>query len=169
MPITARGRPSCRVYRYFWWRGRVCIHAHSRTYVCVYVLVKLLGLEGRAVRVAWLVHGTEGDRYELQPLVRAPSSCPRAYLRPLTFFSLLLITFLLLFRPSCYFALSLRRAFKPLSWRFLSRFRLTPDFLLTVATAFANICVFRAFNAVFCMCNVGNRPRIKGEISDRVL
>lgn len=38
-----------------------CIHAHRRTPVCVcviyvYVLVKPFGLEGRAVRVAWLVH-----------------------------------------------------------------------------------------------------------------
>lgn len=74
MPITARGRPSCRVYRYFWRRGRVCIHAHGRTrvYVCgMCIWLNPLGLEGRAVRVAWLVHGTEGDRYELQPLVRA--------------------------------------------------------------------------------------------------
>jgi len=35
------------------------------------VLVNPLGLGGGAARVAWLVHGTEGDRYELQPLVRA--------------------------------------------------------------------------------------------------
>lgn len=93
-------------------------YMHTAAHMCVYVLVKLLGLEGRAVRVAWLVHGTEGDRYELQPLVRAPSSCPRAHLRPLTFFSLLLITFLLLFRPTCYFAFSLRRALS----RFLGGF-----------------------------------------------
>jgi len=83
-------------------------------YVCVCVLVKLLGLEGRAIRVDWLVHGTEGDRYELQPLVRAPSSCPRAYLSPSSFLlfciSPLLIIFLLLFRPYCHFAFSLRRA-----------------------------------------------------------
>lgn len=83
MPITARGRPSCRVYRYFWRRGRVCIHAHGRTRVCgMCIWLNPFGLEGRAVRVAWLVHGIEGDRYELQPLVRAPSSWPRAYLLP---------------------------------------------------------------------------------------
>lgn len=72
-------------------------YMHTGAHMCTYVLVKLLGLEGRAVRVAWLVHGTEGDRYELQPLVRAPSSCPHAYLRPLFFFSLLLITFFYFF------------------------------------------------------------------------
>jgi len=87
------------------------MHAYGRTHV--YVLVKLLGLEGRAVRVAWLVHGTEGDRYEVQPLVRAPSSCifahisallssSRFFLSPFFYFSL--------YRPYCYFAFSLRMA-----------------------------------------------------------
>lgn len=95
------------------------IYAHGHTDASVCVLVKPLGLEGRTVRVAWLVHGTEGDRYELQPLVRAPSSCLRAYLRPPSFLSLLLIIFLLLLRPSYYSALSFRRV----SSRFLGDFR----------------------------------------------
>lgn len=46
--------------------GGVCVFVR----VYIRVLVNPLGLGG-AVRVAWLVHGTEGDRYELQPLVRA--------------------------------------------------------------------------------------------------
>lgn len=69
MPI-ARGRPSCRVYRYFWrhvTRARACMRA------CV-VNPPELAVEC-AVRVvgAWHTECTRSLR-ELQPLVRVPSN-----------------------------------------------------------------------------------------------
>jgi len=50
---------------------RACVRA------CVRAVVNPLGLGGRSAEC------TEGDRYELRPLVRAPSDRPRADLQPL--------------------------------------------------------------------------------------
>jgi len=127
------------------------MYAYGRAHV--YVLVKLLGLEGRAVRVAWLVHGTEGDRYEVQPLVRAPSSCILAHI------SALLSSSRFFLSPFFYFSiltaispLAFVWLFKSLSWQIPSRFRLVSNFISIVATAFVNTCVSRAFRSRRVQC-----------------
>lgn len=125
----------------------VCIYARrARARVrsaCVRVCTRWLTLsdyEGVRYGVARLVHGTEGDRYELQPLVRALSGRPARIFNPsatLLVFSLRVrcLLLLLLLYLVCHprFNRSSRDT-DSLSWRFPSRFRPASNVPLISAT-----------------------------------